>query len=71
MNQVTAPSYDVCDACRRPILQGDGTRLIHGYRIHNTDDCFDAYATKVERRLLEVPYNLTHAKTDKEFKRKK
>lgn len=71
MIEKTAPSYDMCDACRRPILQDDGTRLIHGYRIHNNDECFEVYATKVERRQLEVPYNLTHAKTDKDFKRKK
>lgn len=60
MSQTTAPSYDVCDACRRPILGGDGIRLIHSYRIHLTDECFSIYSEKVEKNLLKVPFTLDH-----------
>ena len=50
--------YDLCDACRRPILSDDGVRLIITYRLHDNEDCFEMYAAKVERGMIKVPFNL-------------
>jgi len=51
-------SYTVCDACRKPIREVDGQRMIHNYRIHSTDECWHQYTVKVEKGILKVPFNV-------------
>lgn len=57
MTTISKASYTLCDACRRPIRTDEGQRLIHGFRIHNTSECWDTYSVKVEKGVLKVPFN--------------
>jgi|WetSurMetagenome_2_1015567.scaffolds.fasta_scaffold543547_2 hypothetical protein len=50
----------ICDACRKPIRDIEPVRKIHGFKIHVTDECFEIYVTKVEKRILKVPFNMEH-----------
>lgn len=48
----------VCDACRKPIGNDVGQRIINEFTIHNTAECFHAYTVKVEKGILKTAYNL-------------
>ena len=54
----TIASYTLCDACRKPIREVDGQRMIHTFRIHYTDECLYQYTVKVEKGILKVPFNV-------------
>ena len=50
------PTYSLCDACHRPLRQGDPQRIIQGYQLHLTDECFDMYLMKVNKGVLKVAF---------------
>ena len=51
---VEKATYQLCDACRRPLRKGEQQRLVNGHSIHNTDECFYAYTVKVEKGILKT-----------------
>ncbi len=46
---------DICDACHKAIIN-EPTRLIHGYKLHLNDVCFDQYCRKVSEGIFKVPF---------------
>ncbi len=57
MKKSTNNTYTLCEACHRPIRDGEGYRLINSCRLHIDDECLYAYSQKVEKGIIKVPAN--------------
>lgn len=48
---------NICDACRK-IIFNEPQRLINGFTLHASEECFNLYTDKVEQGKLRVPFTL-------------
>lgn len=60
MKKNTTGTYILCEACHRPIRDGDGQRIINSFRLHVSEECLISYTQKVEKGILKVPYTMGH-----------